>query len=83
MTGNIDKQTRDTVEKYPIIDYIIKGNKQAYEYLEKQLYRLPRNKQVKVLVVDDSASTRQYICSLLTRHKYQISSRWHRGAQRA
>jgi diguanylate cyclase (GGDEF)-like protein len=72
MTGNIDKYTRDTVEKYPIIDYIIKGNKQAYEYLEKQLYRLPRNKQVKVLVVDDSASARQYICNLLTRHKYQI-----------
>ncbi|TMO97791.1 diguanylate cyclase response regulator [Pseudoalteromonas sp. S3260] len=72
MTGNIDKHTRDTVEKYPIIDYIIKGNKQAYEYLEKQLYRLPRNKHVKVLVVDDSASTRQYICNLLTRHKYQI-----------
>ena len=65
MTGNIDKHTRDTVEKYPIIDYIIKSNKRA-------LYRLPRNKHVKVLVVDDSASTRQYICSLLTRHKYQI-----------
>ena len=29
MTGNIDKKTRDTVEKYPIIDYIIKENKQA------------------------------------------------------
>ncbi|MEM5478821.1 diguanylate cyclase [Pseudoalteromonas fuliginea] len=71
MTGNIDKKTRDTVEKYPIIDYIIKENKQAYQYLEKQLLRLPRNENVKVLVVDDSLSTRQYICSLLTRHKYQ------------
>jgi diguanylate cyclase (GGDEF)-like protein len=72
MTGNIDKQTRDTVERYPIIDYITKENKQAYQYLEKQLYRLPRNETVKVLVVDDSSSTRQYICSLLVRHKYQI-----------
>ncbi|ATG79320.1 response regulator [Pseudoalteromonas sp. 1_2015MBL_MicDiv] len=71
MTGNIDKKTRDTVEKYPIIDYIIKENKQAYQYLEKQLLRLPRNENIKVLVVDDSLSTRQYICSLLTRHKYQ------------
>lgn len=71
MTSNIDKKTRDTVEKYPIIDYIIKENKQAYQYLEKQLLRLPRNENVKVLVVDDSLSTRQYICSLLTRHKYQ------------
>ncbi|MBH0030891.1 response regulator [Pseudoalteromonas sp. SWYJZ98] len=72
MTGNIDKKTRDTVEKYPIIDYIIKENKQAYQYLGKQLQRLPRNENVKVLVVDDSKSTRRYICSLLVRHKYQI-----------
>ena len=72
MTGNIDKKTRDTVEKHPIIDYIIKENKQAYQYLEKQLQRLPRNENVKVLVVDDSKSTRRYICSLLVRHKYQI-----------
>lgn len=72
MTGNIDKKTRDTVEKYPIIDYIIKENKQAYQYLEKQLQRLPRNENVKVLVVDNSKSTRRYICSLLVRHKYQI-----------
>ncbi|WP_405602247.1 MULTISPECIES: diguanylate cyclase [unclassified Pseudoalteromonas] len=72
MTGNIDKKTRETVEKYPIIDYIIKENKQAYQYLEKQLLRLPRNEDIKVLVVDDSAPTRHYICSLLTRHKYQI-----------
>nr|WP_247659569.1 diguanylate cyclase [Pseudoalteromonas sp. MMG006] len=71
MTGNIDQQTRDTVEKYPIIDYITKENKQAYQYLEKQLMRLPRNESVKVLVVDDSTSTRRYICSLLVRHKYQ------------
>ncbi|MBE0358249.1 MULTISPECIES: response regulator [Pseudoalteromonas] len=71
MTGNIDKKTRETVEKYPIIDYIIKENKQAYQYLEKQLLRLPRNEDIKVLVVDDSAPTRHYICSLLTRHKYQ------------
>ncbi|KKK52294.1 hypothetical protein LCGC14_3106340, partial [marine sediment metagenome] len=37
MTGNIDLKTRNTVEKYPIIDYITKENKQAYLYLEKQL----------------------------------------------
>jgi diguanylate cyclase (GGDEF)-like protein len=71
MTGNIDKKTRETVEKHPIIDYIIKENKQAYQYLEKQLLRLPRNENVKVLVVDDSTSSRLYIRSLLVRHKYK------------
>ena len=72
MTGNIDLKTRNTVEKYPIIDYITKENKQAYLYLEKQLQRLPRNENVKVLVVDDSVATRRHICNLLKRHKYQI-----------
>ncbi|MCQ8878963.1 diguanylate cyclase [Pseudoalteromonas shioyasakiensis] len=72
MTGNIDSTTRETVEKFPIIDYITKENKQAYHYLEKQLQRLPRNENVKVLVVDDSPSTRRHICNLLKRHKYQV-----------
>ena len=72
MTGNLDETTRNIVEKHPIIDYITKENKQAYQYLEKQLTRLPRNEQIQVLVVDDSASTRHYICNLLTRHKYQV-----------
>jgi len=71
MTGNLDETTRNIVEKHPIIDYITKENKQAYQYLEKQLARLPRNEQVQVLVVDDSAATRHHICNLLTRHKYQ------------
>ncbi|MAD90638.1 MAG: diguanylate cyclase response regulator [Pseudoalteromonas sp.] len=72
MTGNLDNQTRETVEKYPIIDYITKENKQAYQYLKKQLIRLPRNEYVKVLVVDDSRQTRNYISSLLMRHKYKV-----------
>ncbi|WP_105167499.1 GGDEF domain-containing response regulator [Pseudoalteromonas sp. T1lg23B] len=72
MTGNIDSRTRETVDKYPIIDYITKENKQAYQYLKNQLNRLPRNENVKVLVVEDSRHSRMYICSLLERHKYQI-----------
>ncbi|MCF6436001.1 diguanylate cyclase [Pseudoalteromonas sp. MMG022] len=72
MTGNIDARTRAAVDKYPIIDYITKENKQAYQYLKNQLTRLPRNESVKILVVEDSRHSRMYICSLLLRHKYQI-----------
>ncbi|CAM4040289.1 diguanylate cyclase [Pseudoalteromonas byunsanensis] len=72
MTGNIDNRTRETVDKYPIIDYITKENKQAYQYLKNQLTRLPRNENVKVLVVEDSRHSRMYIRNLLERHKYQI-----------
>ena len=72
MTGNLESQTRKTVEQYPIIDYITKENKQAYHYLRRQLERLPRNEGVKILVVDDSPTARQYISTLLKRHKYQV-----------
>ncbi|RRS06597.1 diguanylate cyclase [Pseudoalteromonas sp. J010] len=72
MTGNIESQTRSIVEQYPIIDYIIKENKQAYHYLRRQLERLPRNENVKVLVVDDSMASRNYVSALLIRHKYQV-----------
>ncbi|WP_404342619.1 diguanylate cyclase domain-containing protein [Pseudoalteromonas mariniglutinosa] len=72
MTGSIDEQTRSAVEKHAIVDYITKENKQAFHYLEKQLYRLSRNEHVDILVVEDTLSTRQHICHLLSRHKYQI-----------
>ncbi|MEJ6475810.1 GGDEF domain-containing response regulator [Pseudoalteromonas piscicida] len=72
MTGNLESQTRSIVEQYPIIDYITKENKQAYHYLRRQLERLPRNENVRVLVVDDSISSRHYISALLNRHKYQV-----------
>ncbi|WP_462174450.1 GGDEF domain-containing response regulator [Pseudoalteromonas xiamenensis] len=72
MTGNIDESTRTTVERYPIIDYITKEHKQAYHYLKKQLQRLPKNKQISILIVEDSISARHYIKTLLVRQKYRV-----------
>lgn len=72
MTGNIDEVTRTTVERYPIIDYITKESKQAYNYLRKQLQRLPKNEHISVLVVDDSISARHFIKALLLRQKYNV-----------
>ncbi len=73
MTGKMDDSTRDSVMQYPIIDYITKESRQAYNYLETQLKRLPRNENVRVLIVDDSKPTRNLIKSLLLRHKYRIA----------
>ncbi|WP_017444133.1 response regulator [Gayadomonas joobiniege] len=70
MTGRLDLETRRTVEKYPLVDYITKENKQAYLYLENQLKNLPRNLNVNILVVDDSDTMRKHIVSLLNRHKF-------------
>ncbi|MBE0364485.1 hypothetical protein PULV_a2832 [Pseudoalteromonas ulvae UL12] len=73
MTGKIDSQTRDTVLRYPIVDYITKENRQAYHYLETQLRRLPKNEHVRILVVDDSAATRNHLTNLLNRHNYLVA----------
>ena len=73
MTGKIDNQTRDTVLRYPIVDYITKENRQAYQYLETQLRRLPKNEHVRILVVDDSAATRNHLTNLLNRHNYLVA----------
>ncbi|WP_100914158.1 response regulator [Pseudoalteromonas spongiae] len=73
MTGKLDDKTRDTVMQYPVVDYITKESRQAYTYLETQLKRLPRNENVRVLIVDDSRNTRKLIKSYLLRHKYLIA----------
>jgi len=73
MTGKLDNNTRDYVSRYPIVDYITKESHQAYRYLETQLTRLPKNKGVHILIVDDSLATRKHLNNLLIRHKYKVA----------
>ncbi|PAJ73832.1 diguanylate cyclase response regulator [Pseudoalteromonas sp. NBT06-2] len=73
MTGKLDNSTRDYVSQYPIVDYITKESHQAYRYLETQLTRLPKNKDVHILIVDDSLATRNHLNNLLVRHKYKVA----------
>ncbi|MDP4982450.1 response regulator [Pseudoalteromonas tunicata] len=73
MTGKLDNQTRDTVLRYPIVDYITKEIRQSYNYLETQLRRLPKNQAVRILIVDDSPATRKHLSNLLQRHKYKVA----------
>lgn len=74
MTGMLDDAIRDKMLLLPIVDYITKESKQAYNYLQNLIFRLQKNKFVKVLVVDDSASARTYLSNLLKRHNYQVLS---------
>ena len=72
MTGMLDDKVRDNILRLPVIDYITKESKQAYNYLQHLIQKLQQNKNVKVLVVDDSASSRNYLRHLLERHNYQV-----------
>jgi signal transduction histidine kinase/DNA-binding response OmpR family regulator len=72
MTGMTNNDVRQAILKRPIIDYIPKGNKQAYQYLQQLLSQLIRNEHIKVLVVDDSITSRNFVSSHLHRHRYQV-----------
>lgn len=70
VTGKLDEETRTTILKKPVVDYIPKENAQVYEYLTRLLNRLDKNKKVGVLVVDDSRVSRQSMTALLRRQNF-------------
>jgi len=72
MTGMIDDETRDTILNLPVIDYITKESKQAYTYLQHLLVKLRVNHLIKILVVDESDDSREYLKRLLNRHNYDV-----------
>ncbi|GAB5381376.1 MAG: diguanylate cyclase [Aliiglaciecola sp.] len=70
ITGRIDEDVRDHILSKNVVDYIPKQNAQIFEYLSRLLSRLEKNKQIGVLVVDDSRVSRSKMTSLLTRHNF-------------
>lgn len=65
LTGAFGEELRETILKKGVIDYIPKTNIYAYEYAVDMVGRICRNHQSKVLVVDDSLSTRALLKHIL------------------
>ncbi|EEG08762.1 diguanylate cyclase [Pseudogulbenkiania ferrooxidans] len=72
LTAHNDQQTRDDILSMPVVDYIPKDSPSALDYLMRMLKRIDRNPQIKVLVVDDSHTTRSLLRDYLRRHLYQV-----------
>ncbi|EWH08944.1 response regulator/GGDEF domain-containing protein [Catenovulum agarivorans DS-2] len=72
MTGHLDSEIRDHILSKAVSDYIPKESSEAFAYLAKQFHRFKHNPNFKVLVVDDSASTRSYVRNLLERNLYEV-----------
>ncbi len=71
-TGMFQDNIRKMMWDKGIVDYVIKGGTHNLEYVCSLIYRLHQNCSVKVLVVDDSATSRKYISALLKIHKYLV-----------
>ncbi|MDH5656293.1 MAG: response regulator [Spirochaetia bacterium] len=67
LTSITDGILRNYMMKKPVIDYIIKKRQHEIHYLIDTIRRILENKSRKVLVVDDSSTTRLLVRELLER----------------
>ena len=72
LTGNFNEQTREGLLKKGIVDYVNKEGRYSYQYAVRMVARLQRNQDIKVMVVEDSSSTRKYIARLLKAYQFQV-----------
>ncbi|MDD3462353.1 MAG: diguanylate cyclase [Sulfurospirillaceae bacterium] len=72
LTGSMDQETRESILKKDIIDYVFKGNIDDVNYVFTLIDRLYKNRQTKVMIVDDSISTRSAIKKFLQRQMFQV-----------
>lgn len=72
LTGNYDEEKREQMLEKRIVDYVVKESRFSYEYVIKLINRLHKNQQIKILVADDSSTSRNYIKGLLETHLYQV-----------
>ncbi len=72
MTGSFHKELRDKVIDKKLIDYIILEDDHNLELLRCTINRILNNKYIKILIVDDSKSTRYALRDLLQHQNYTV-----------
>lgn len=72
LTANMSDDLHDKMMAKPIIDYAVKRNLSEMQYVLDLVERLHLNFERRILVVDDSASSRALLRSLLERHNFTV-----------
>ena len=70
LTGLVDEAIHEQMHRKKVIDYVVKDTVQEIRYAAYLVARLCENSDIKVMVVDDSASFRSYLESLLLRYRF-------------
>jgi diguanylate cyclase (GGDEF)-like protein len=74
LTGSFDEKRRETLLAKGTVDYVTKEGRYSYLYALRLINRLHANMAIKVLVVEDSTTTRNVICNMLKRHLFKVVS---------
>ncbi len=72
LTGSFDEEKREALLSKGIVDYVTKEGRYSYNYAVNLINRIHANQNMKVLVVDDSATSRNFITDLLQRQLFQV-----------
>ena len=77
LTGSIDDKTKEFFINKDIVDYVYKGNMDDINYIFQMINRLSKNRQYKVLVVEDSLPFRNMIKKILTSLQFKVLAAAH------
>ncbi|WP_188984936.1 diguanylate cyclase domain-containing protein [Pseudomonas matsuisoli] len=72
LSGSYDETRRNELLAKGIVDYVLKESQYSYDYAFRLLHRLESNRNVKILVADDSEATRNLIRRVLAPQRFQI-----------
>ncbi|CAM2005380.1 diguanylate cyclase [Acanthopleuribacter pedis] len=79
LTHEENKGLRRKLFSRNIIDYWIKEYSANYDYVVQAIEQLTRNREHKILIVDDSRGFRRLVSLLLTRKRYEVLEADHGG----
>lgn len=77
LTGSIDDATRESFIHKDIVDYVYKGNMDDINYIFQIINRLSKNRQYKVMIVEDSAPFRNSLKKILTSLRFHVFTAAH------
>ena len=72
LTGTLDNSIQEEMKSKNIIDYVYKGNIDDVNYIFSLIKRLSKNRDIKVMVVDDSQVTRNKIRRVLKNQMFKV-----------
>ncbi|MCX8027207.1 MAG: diguanylate cyclase [Thermodesulfovibrionales bacterium] len=72
LTASYDTDIRDKMLSKEIVDYIVKRSTKDLDYLHSIVQRAFKNRDIKVLVVDDSSVQRDTMARMLTQQLYKV-----------
>jgi len=72
LTGSLDDDVREEILSKGVIDYVYKGNIEDVNYIFSLIKRLSKNRDIKVMIVDDSQMIRKQMKETLQKHMFKV-----------